>query len=226
MNILEQAGSASRATLSSGTKAYDPGRKELGKNDFLRLLTTQMQAQDPLNPMDNTEFVAQLSQFTSLERLENMSTSMERVALSTAANTSAQMVSFIGKNVEVTSNKVHVDDAGHVQSANFDLAHDAVDVQVTIKNADGRVVRTVDLGGHERGEQTFVWDGLSDDGGPADAGAYTIEIAAKDTEGAPVSVRTTASRKVQGITFKGGVPTLQLEHDEEVGLADVRQVGE
>ncbi len=86
--------------------------KELDRDAFLKLLTTQMQAQDPLNPMDNTEFVAQLSQFTSLERLESMSRSLDTLAMSTSSNTSAQMVSFIGKQITIARPDITLESGG------------------------------------------------------------------------------------------------------------------
>lgn len=222
MNILEQASRAAGAARQ-GPKVLQPGDRSLGKNDFLKLLTTQMQAQDPLNPMDNTEFVAQLTQFTSLERLENMSSTMEQVAMSTAANTSAQMVSFIGKDVSVASDKVSLGEDG-AKPVTLDLAAEAETTQITIRDDAGRVVRTVELGRQSAGEQEWTWDGKSDDGAPLEPGTYTFEVKARDAEEATVAVSTRTQHEVQGVTFEGGYPQLVLEGDTRVGLGDVHRV--
>lgn len=224
MNILEQARRAAGAARN-GPKVLQPGDRSLGKDDFLRLLTTQMQAQDPLNPMDNTEFVAQLTQFTSLERLENMSGSMEQVALSTAANTSAQMVSFIGKDVTVVSNNVTLgeDGAGEVT---LDYAEPAASTEITIRDEDGRVVRTVSLDRQEAGERAWRWDGMSDDGAPLEPGTYSFEVKATSDEDAPVRVSARAKHRVQGVTFEGGIPQLVLGEETRVGLGDIHSVSQ
>ncbi len=224
MNIMEQAGRAAGAARN-GPRVLQPGDRALGKNDFLRLLTTQMQAQDPLNPMDNTEFVAQLTQFTSLERLENMSGSMEQVAMSTAANTSAQMVSFIGKDVTVESKEISLGDEG-AMPVTLDLAAEAAQTQITIRDENGKVVRTVELGRQAAGEQDWTWDGMSDDGAPLEPGTYTFEVKATGAEDVPVGVSARTRHRVQGVTFEGGIPQLVLGEETRVGLGEVHSVSQ
>jgi len=196
---------------------------DLGKDTFLRLLTTQMQAQDPLNPMDNTEFVAQLSQFTSLERLENMSQSIEQMALGMAANTSAQMVSFVGKTVQVSTSTVHLDE-GSTTGFGVELGQDAKEITVTIRDEEGRVVRELELGARAKGEHDLTWDGLDADGSPAPEGKYTVEVGAKDAEGVKVPSGTRATRRVEAVSFSGGAPRLVLQGELEVTLGDVVRV--
>lgn len=224
MNVLESS-AAARQVAGAGGSGRSQGNR-MGKDEFLKLLTTQMQAQDPLNPMDNTEFVAQLSQFTSLERLENMSQSIEAMAMSTSANTSAQMVSFIGKTIDARSDQISLDDAGNASPTRIDLHGDAYDVQVTITDSEGRVVRTIELGEQEAGEVDVDWDGLEDDGSPLPAGEYTISVKAESEEGASVGSDVYTARKVSGVSFQGGFPKLELEGDVEISLGDVNRVHE
>lgn len=224
MNILETSRATQAATGGAGG-AQGP-KNRMGKDEFLKLLTTQMQAQDPLNPMDNTEFVAQLSQFTSLERLENMSSSLETMAMSTSANTSAQMVGFIGKTIDARSNTMELGVDGATTATTLDLGGDAETVEVTIKDAQGRVVRTLDLGPQEAGEVEVAWDGLGDDGAPLEAGTYTLSVKAAGADEAPVSADMYTRRRVEGVSFERGFPQLDLEGDLEVALGDIRRVEE
>ncbi|MEC9441251.1 MAG: FlgD immunoglobulin-like domain containing protein [Myxococcota bacterium] len=224
MNVLESGAATRQAAAGTGGARAQSNR--MGKDEFLKLLTTQMQAQDPLNPMDNTEFVAQLSQFTSLERLENMSQSIEAMAMSTSANTSAQMVSFIGKNIDARSDQVRLDAEGNASPTRIDLHGDAYDVQVTITDSEGRVVRTIELGEQEAGDVDVVWDGLEDDGSPLPEGEYTVSVKAEDAEGESVSSQVYTSRRVAGVSFQGGFPRLELEGDVDISLGDVNRVHE
>ena len=134
----------SSAAMGGGRSANGV-QQGMGQDEFLRLLMTQLQQQDPLNPMDNTEFVSQLSDFASLEQLQNMSTGMEHLAFSQAANTSAQMVSFIGKDVDVSSAEVMLGETGSAPIG-LNLSTDAEELEVLVKDEEGRVVRTIEAG--------------------------------------------------------------------------------
>lgn len=200
--------------------------KELDRDAFLKLLTTQMQAQDPLNPMDNTQFVSQLSQFTSLERLESMSSSLNTLAMSTASNTSAQMVSFIGKNIDIARSDITLDGSGQHTPARLALADDASQITISIKDDSGKIVRTIEMGRNEAGEVDLEWDGLADDGSPLEEGNYTISVQALNEEGDRVDTQVITKRRVSGVSFEQGLPRLELEglEDQPASLGEVQQV--
>lgn len=199
--------------------------KELDRDAFLKLLTTQMQAQDPLNPMDNTEFVSQLSQFTSLERLESMAQGLNTLAMSTSSNTSAQMVSFIGKQITIARPDITLNGPNSHTPAEIGLAADASEVTVSIKDDDGKIVRTIEMGRREAGDMDFQWDGLGDDGAPLKPGKYSISVKALNEEGERVDSQVTTRRKVTGVSFEGGLPRLDVEGlDDAATLGEVRNV--
>ena len=218
-----QAVSAQQALNGRASNTTD---KELDRDAFLKLLTTQMQAQDPLNPMDNTQFVAQLSQFTSLERLESMSGSLDTLAMSTASNTSAQMVSFIGKELELERGAVTLErPSGAHTPAQVHLAEGAEQVTVSIKDEHGKIVRTLELGRREAGEVSVEWDGFDDDGGPLKAGEYTLSVEAVNDQSEAVTASLRTRRKVTGVSFTGGIPQLELEGETRpAGLGEVHEV--
>lgn len=221
MEVQNSTTAAMMATSQQGPQAGN----NLGRDDFMRLLMTQMQSQDPLEPMDNTQFTAQLAQFSSLENLEAMTSAMNNMAVSQASNTSALMVSFIGKTVEVANGDIIVDGAG-AHSVDFDLAGAAEDVTVTITDDTGRVVRRLEVGALEAGENQVAWDGLDEDGNPVDAGTYTAAVDARDGEDATVGASLRMGRVVSGVTFAGGIPQLMLEGDTTVSLGEVVEVRE
>ncbi|MFT4703297.1 MAG: flagellar basal-body rod modification protein FlgD [Bradymonadia bacterium] len=219
MQVESNGGVFSGATSAANTN----GTNGLGREEFMRLLMTQMQYQDPLKPMDNTQFVSQLAEFAGLEQLEHMSAGLDNVAMSQASNTSALMVSFIGKTVDVAAPELVV--AGdQVSPVGFELAGDASEVEILIKDENGDVVRRLDAGARQSGTNEVIWDGLDDDGAPVADGLYSFQITATDTDGEAVTSNARVGRTVQGVSFQNGVPMLLLDGDSSVGLGNVIEV--
>ncbi len=96
---------------------------------------------------------------------------------------------------------------------------------ISIKDEDGKIVRTIEMGKREAGEMPFEWDGLADDGAPLEPGAYSISIQATDAEGERVDTQITTRRKVTGVSFEGGLPRLDVEGiDDPATLGEVQEV--
>jgi len=206
-----------------GNQRTEPASNELNKDDFLRLLTTQLSQQDPLSPMDNQAFVGQLSQMASVERLENVAASIDTLAMAQSANTSAQLVSFIGQSIRVTGDEVAVA-AGSSGPFGFELEDDATSVEVLIRDDSGDVVRTLNLGGQDGGSHDIDWDGLDDDGNPVGDGDYTFEVHATNAEEEKVASTTWSRRMVEGVSFKDGFPRLMLKGGGDAAISDVMEV--
>lgn len=207
-------------------KASPPPQTDLGKEDFLKLLVTQLANQDPLAPSDPTQFVSQLAQFTSLEQLVNVNQGLDVLAISQTAATSAQMVSFVGKEVLFSSSQLLVDSPGEDQQLRFELADDAESVTITLKDASGKVVRTLEAGGLEAGPQEIAFDGDDDGGNPLAEGTYTFEVQANSAGGGTVAVETRSKAYVTSITFVNGYPELVLSDGRTVTLGQVVEVSE
>lgn len=197
---------------------------ELGKDDFLKLLTTQLSQQDPLSPVDNQAFVEQLTQMASVERLANISASIEQLALAQSANTSAQMVSLIGKHVEANADSVRVEDGAPSHAFGVELAAPTDETTVVIRDEDGDLVRRIELGGLDAGKQEIAWDGLDAEGKPATDGDYTFEVIAHDEQGEDVGATTYTRRRVTGVVFEGGFPRLTFDGDARASLGEIRRV--
>ena len=203
--------------------AAGPSDDSLGKDAFLRLLITQLSNQDPLSPTDPTQFVSQLAQFTSLEQLVGVNEGLDVIAITQAAATSAQMVSFIGQDIWI-DDSTFVLEAGESETLNFSLEGDASEVTVQIKDSEGELVRTIELGAEGAGDVVVEFDGKDDDGNPLPDGTYSFGVTAKDADGDPVDAATKSLGHVAGVTFEAGYPQLVLADGREIALGQVLEV--
>ena len=208
----------------SSSGSYVPDKTTLGKDDFLKLLVSQLQNQDPLNPMESTEFTAQLAQFSSLEQLTNMNKSLDYLLLYQTSINNAQAVGFIGKTVKASGNSISVED-GAPDQVQFDLAGDAAEVNVFIYDASDNLIKTINCGSLSDGEQSIEWDGTNDDGEAVSDGTYTFEVSARDENGETIKASTYMTVKVTGVTFRDGNAYL-LAGDIEISMNDIIEVTE
>lgn len=155
----------------------DPG--EIDKNGFLQLLIAQMQNQDPLEPMENTEYAANLAQFSSLEQMTNVADLTEQgvnadILLAQSINNTLAS-NLIGTDVLAVGNTVNVTD-GEVNSVMYESDTYSNQVEIVISDADGNTIRTITEDRVEAGEHVFTWDGLDDRGEEVSDGDYTVEV--------------------------------------------------
>jgi flagellar basal-body rod modification protein FlgD len=205
----------SGATTASQS-AYEVGG-QLGKDEFMKLLVTQLRNQDPLNPMDSHEFISQLAQFSSLEQLQNINDKLDDLSaqLSDASN-------LIDHKVEAIGTGVTVED-GVADEIYFDLASDATAVFASILNSDGVYVRTMQVGPMSEGRQTITWDGTDDNGNTVPDGKYTVDIQAVGTDGNAVESTSLIKGLVKGATFDDGATYLLID-DFEIPLSSVIKI--
>lgn len=219
-------------SISNASAPYDPTKSgssgseksPMGKESFMKLLVAQLGAQDPLNPQDSSEFVSQLTQFTSMEQLVNIKEGLDLLAITQTAATSAQMVSFIGKDVSFSADSFVMDEVGETENISFNLAENANSVDIVVKNEDGKVVRTAQAGAMGSGSQDFAFDGMNDEGGKLPEGTYTFEVVAKDKEGTRIDATTQSNGIVEAIVFESGYPELMMEDGRKITLSQVVQV--
>ena len=205
MDILGISGIADEAAQVASETAAVYGEDEMGQDAFLKLLTTQMAHQDPLDPMSNEQFVAQLAQFSSLEQLITMRTTMESVYMGVASMNNATMASLVGTNVVALGNGINYDGSGSVDlhySANSDVSSG----QLTIYDENGSAVYSRQLGNLEKGEGSLEWDGRDNDGRTVPEGSYTFSISGTDSDGAQVGVTELVSGPVDEMDYTSGSP--------------------
>lgn len=179
------------------------GDSSLGKDDFLQILVAQLQAQDPLAPMEGQEFASQLAQFSSLEQLTNVNDNLEASQAFDVAMSNNSAIALIGKNVDAPGNAVDLK-SGEVETLSFSLDGDAADVSIDIFNSTGAIVSTIDLGAQTKGLREYVWNGTDSSGALLPAGNYTFNVPASDSVGNFVPTETFAAGLVTDVIFEGG----------------------
>lgn len=177
----------------------------LGKDTFMTLLLAQLQNQDPLNPMDSTEFSAQLAQFTSLEQMYNVNENLETLVSAQETSNQYQVLDLIGKQIEADGDILVLGEVGSA-SGSFTIESEA-DCTVVVYDADGEAIKTIDMGSLEAGDHTFKWDGTDQDGDEVAQGIYGFEIIAEGASGESVTAET---------RIKGIIDRVTLEDDEPV----------
>ena len=198
----------------------------LGKDDFLHLLTVQLRYQDPLNLLENTEFIAQMAQFSSLEQLQNMNQSLEKSQGSEAELHAAfknnLVTSLVGKSVEVPTQQVAY--AGESAEVTYRLGDRADNASLRILAARGQLVRELKLD-TTQAYGTVEWDGKSAAGDEVPKGAYLAVVAATGPGGAPVEADMLKRVKVDAVRYSGNEARVWADGRELV-LADLRGVVE
>ncbi len=213
-------------TLGTGGRSLGASSiagQSLGKEEFLKLLTAQLAHQDPLSPLENHEFVAQLSQFSSVEQLMNANENLSTLQLLSSSQSNTQVAGLIGKDIEARGDTLrHTQGPDQVR---FDLGGAAKEIKVTITDAQGKLVRVLDASDRNAGAQSIAWDGKDASGNMAASGNYKVEVSAKDADGKEVAASLKFSGKVTGVRFEGGVPLLEVG-DSTIQVADVIAVRE
>ena len=182
-----------------------PGGSDLGRDTFLKLLTEQLQNQDPLDPMKNEDFVAQLAQFSSLEQLFGLQETMNAVYLGIASMNNATMSSLLGTEVVAMGDGLQYSGEGSVE-LHFDSAGAFEAGTVTIQDSNGTVVKTLTVDPQTEGEFSITWDGTDLDGQAAGEGAYTFSIDATSSEGDSIDVQTLIVGIVDEMDYSSGTP--------------------
>ena len=200
------------------------GKQALGKDAFLQLLVTQLKNQNPLDPQDNSAFVAQLAQFSSLEGITTLNTTVSGIAGNYNSSQALQASSLVGRSVIAQTDKAVVDTSKSFNGSVVVPASGAV--SVTIKDTDGKVVRTIDMGTQKAGNASFIWDGKDASGAVAAAGTYTFTASAT-YDGKATSLITYLPATVNSVTISqtGGELMLNLAGLGSVALSKVQTIG-
>lgn len=196
---------------------------ELGKDAFMQLLVNQMAYQDPLEPMDNSEFLGQLAQFSSLEQMQNVASAVEMLALSQAASTNSQMVNLIGKRVVVPGSTFSVDSTKTDSIAlQYNVEENAKAAELVISDSKGNVVRRIELQDVEAGMNTVKFDGKDSSGNQLESGTYTYKIL--DQSGKTASGVTTYSNYIVDAVAFSGTDIILKSGDIEIAVSDITEV--
>jgi flagellar basal-body rod modification protein FlgD len=216
------------ATDANGAARQTGSLQTLGRDDFLQLLVTKLEYQDPLNPMEDEDFIAQLAQFSSLEQMKNIadgiasSNEWDYLQMQSINNTMA--AGLIGKDVKASYGGVVVD--GETDpTVTFTNSVYASEVTLTIKDSTGNVVRRLTMDNVQAGLNSLTWDGRDSLGNSVEEGYYVVEAAALDGAGALFTPSLSLVGTVESITYRDGAAYLKVR-GVEISLGDVTAVGE
>lgn len=202
----------------------DVPKDDLGREDFLELMLTQLKNQDPTKPMESGEFLGQLAQFGTVSGLGELKSAFDSLAGSLVSSQALQAASLVGRAALVESSGVSIASGQPVVGA-VDMPTSSGSVKVEIRDASGELVRTISLGTRPPGLATFTWDGLTSDGTPAGAGRYTF-LAGFQSEGKIEAARTLVSASVESVMFGADEFSVRLRGIGDVPFGAVREIRE
>lgn len=218
MSISATSSLDSTVPAAAGTAAASGADSE---QRFLKLLVTQLNNQDPLNPLENAELTSQLAQMSTVSGIEKLNAALAALVGQSSAGQVLQAASMIGHAVLTPGDQL----AGAGEPAAFavELPSSAQAVKVVITDAGGQAVRSIDLGPLPQGLHSEIWDGKNDAGEPVAAGAYRIQVAAANGAD-PVAATTLVYAQVASVTQGAGGMSLDLASGQSIALADVRKI--
>lgn len=200
--------------------ASDMGQTQ---DQFLTLLVTQLQNQDPLNPMDNAQVTSQMAQLSTVSGINELNTTLQSVAGQIDLSQSMQTASLIGKQVLVPGEKVKVGD-GTATPFGVDVISPAANVTTSIRDASGKVIRVMEHGPQPVGVLSLNWDGKDEMGQAVPDGAYTVEAFASDAYGSAVVAHPLSYGTVNSIAFTADGLRMDLGLAGNVPLSELRKV--
>ena len=186
----------------------------------MKLLVTQMKNQDPLNPLDNAQVTTQLAQISTVGGIDKLNTSLSGLSSSLLSAQSLQASAVIGRDVVAAGSQLRLVDSK--ARGGLELKQDADRVFVTISDASGALVRTLDLGAVKAGVSAFEWDGKSDAGTVARSGNYVFQPTAIRGN-ATIAVDALATGRVEGVSLDNGI-RLNLDSGVDIGMSDVKRI--
>lgn len=214
IDALNQATKASTGKSTAKTTAD----AVMGKDDFLKLLVAQLKNQDPLSPDDPTAFTAQLAQFSSLEQLTTLNSSMDKLVSSNTSSQSLSTLSTIGKDVTYAGSSFNF--TGDSTQLGYKL--DSAAASVTLKlQLNGATVATLDGQELSAGNHYITWNGLTKAGLPAASGKYTIVVQAKAADGTSVGASSLIKSEVTGVDLNGDSGSTVITKAGEIAFSSI-----
>lgn len=212
----------SALSAAQNTQASTVGLAE-DFSDFLNLLTVQLQNQDPLSPMDTTEFTNQLVAFTGVEQQINTNQRLDDLVALSLGDSFSSTLGYVGRNISYISSEAFYDGRTPVDLS-YAISGDSVETTINIFDENGDVVFSQPVSDDDP-QETFTWDGRNDNGSLVDAGTYNIRVDAIGADGEPLETTTVVTGRVSGVETQNGVNFL-LVGERAVSIANVINVTE
>lgn len=221
MNNVQSSNPYEALGLTQPIATRAPTNK-LGQQEFLKLMTTQLRNQDPLKPLESSEFLGQIAQFSTVSGIQDLQASFSQLANSLQANQTLQAAALIGRNVLVPS-AIGALAAGGSLNGVVGLPASTTQLNVSIYDSNGQLVRRLDLGAQQGGVVQFSWDGLRDDGQAASPGRYAVKAEAL-LDGKSTALGTLVQARVESVALGTEGLVINLTGLGTVTLADIEQI--
>lgn len=219
-NSLNASANSSSTASTSSSSAGAPTAASI-QSTFLTLLVTQMQNQDPMNPMDNSQVTSQMAQLSTVEGISQTNTTLQALNNSVTSNQSLQAASMIGHGILTPGNTLSLANGSAIGGIN--LAQSASNVQVAITDASGNAVNTLQLGAMPAGAQGWQWNGANAAGAAMPSGNYTFTVNA--TQGSNTVTATALTYGlVNGVTPGSSGVSLNVGQNRLVPMSQVQQI--
>ena len=216
------------ATDASGNAKITGSQQSLGKDDFLQLMITKLQYQDPLEPMEDEDFIAQLAQFSSLEQMSNIAeaieTSNQWSYLQMQSMNNVMASGFIGKEVTADYTGLYYDGSAD-PAISYSIDQFADDMEFVIRDVSNTVVRRISLSDVETGSGTVDWDGTDTLGNKVEEGYYTVEVSATSASGSSFTPDLKLVGIVEKVVYRDGAAFLMV-NGMELALGDIMSIAE
>jgi len=199
----KNATASMQARYGEKLKEARPVKKALDKDDFMRIMITEMRHQDPTKPMDADRMATQMAQITSVEQLKNVSNSLDKLAEKSSTSDRLAMSMMIGKSVTVDKGRFNHQKAT-VSPISFELPEAAQKIKLTILDEHGEEVASHELDPMQAGPNTYNWDGINASSIQSPSATYTVRIDAENKVGAKMKINPIAKERIVGVTFEGG----------------------
>ena len=217
-DILKEYRNQNQGDKSEGGKKAS----DMGRNEFMDLMMAQMQNQNPLDPQKNEDFVAQLAQFSSLEEMQSLNTSVEDAMGQFRSTQALQASAMVGQQVQVEGNIANLGPEGEVKGA-VEVPSATSNLRVNVYNPSGELVRQMDMGQQGSGTVDFSWDGENGNGDLMEPGDYRVQAEAQ-YDGETQELATRLNANVDSVNLENGGVTLNLAGRGSVPLDQVKQI--
>ena len=218
MSAYQRANTLLPSQVATTTEESDA----LTQEDFFSLLTQQLSYQDPSNPADNDQMIAQMTNFTMAQGITDLNTNFESLASSMTSNSALQASTLVGKQALLESNTLELGESGEAKGSA--VAEEAVDnLTIKVTDASGQLVRTIDMGSQAAGAVRFSWDGNNESGERLPEGEYTI-TAEGSTNGEFSSLPVATFKNIESVNINGSSGIIINTKEGAVRLTDVAEI--
>ncbi len=212
-------------SITNKTQDEVADNQALGQEEFLSLMTTQLQNQDPLAPMENGDFIAQLAQFGTVSGIGELQVSVDALSSAMTATDATDAASLVGKTVLTEGSSGYLAEGGELNGA-IEIPEGVSNVQIRIESGGGTLIDTIELANQSTGLASFQWDGKNASGDNVAAGNYVIKATGAGQQG-PESLNTLIGNRVDSVSMgnaSGGI-VLNLAGAGSKPLSEVTQIG-